>query len=80
MEEFRSWVYTDRPAYADLDSPNKFQAIIGIIMTRLSQHPNAICSYSGGSDSDIMIGLIETARKIMPTLSPVKYVFFQYLP
>ena len=75
MEEFRSRVYTDRPAYADLDAPNKFQAITGIIMTRLRQHPNAICSYSGGSDSDIMIHLIETAREIAK-LPPVKYVFF----
>ena len=74
--EYRSRVYTDRPAYADLDPPNKFQAIIGIIMTRLKQHPNAICSYSGGSDSDIMIDLIETARKIAPSLPKVKYVFF----
>lgn len=76
LETYHSRVYTERPAYADLDSPEKFQAIIGIIMTRLGQHPNAICSYSGGSDSDIMIDLIETARKIMPSLSPVHYVFF----
>lgn len=74
--EYRSRVYTDRPDYADFDPPQKFQAIIGIIMTRLRQHPNAICSYSGGSDSDIMIDLIETARKIAPSLPPVKYVFF----
>lgn len=46
--EYRSRVYTERPDYADLPSPEKFQAIIGIIMTRLKQHPNAICSYSGG--------------------------------
>ena len=26
-EEYRSRVYTDRPAYADYDSPAKFQAI-----------------------------------------------------
>lgn len=71
-----SKVYLDRPAYADLPAPNKFQAILGIIMTRISQHPKAICSYSGGSDSDIMIDLIETARDIMPTLPAVKYVFF----
>lgn len=45
-------------------------------MTRLRQHPNAICSYSGGADSDIMIDLIENARKIVPSLPPVKYVFF----
>lgn len=75
-EEYRSRVYTDRPDYADFDPPEKFQAIIGIIMTRLRQHPKAICSYSGGSDSDIMIDLIETARKIVPSLPPVRYVFF----
>ena len=74
--EYRSRVYTDRPDYADFDSPAKFQAIVGIIMTRLRQHPNAICSYSGGADSDILIDLIETARKIAPSLPRVKYVFF----
>lgn len=76
VETYKSRVYTDRPAYADLEAPEKFQAIIGIIMTRLRQHPKAICSYSGGADSDIMIDLIETARKIAPSLPPVKYVFF----
>ena len=75
-EQYYSRVYTDRPAYADYDSPEKFQAITGIIMTRLRQHPRAICSYSGGADSDIMIDLIETARKIAPSLPKVKYVFF----
>lgn len=75
-ETYHSRVYTDRPEYADLDSPEKFQAIIGIIMTRLKQHPKAICSYSGGADSDIMIDLIETARQIAPSLPKVKYVFF----
>lgn len=74
--EYRSAVYTDRPEYADLPAPDKFQAIMGIIMTRLTQHPKAICSYSGGSDSDILIDLIESARKIAPKLPPVKYVFF----
>ena len=74
--EYRSRVYTDRPAYADLDSPDKFLAISGIIMTRLKQHPNAICSYSGGADSDIMIDLIERTRQQMPSLPKVKYVFF----
>ena len=74
--EYRSKVYTDRPAYADLDPPHKFEAIMGIIMTRLRQHPNAICSYSGGADSDIMIDLIEMCRKIVPSLPKVKYVFF----
>ena len=75
-EQYRSRVYTDRPDYADFEPPAKFQAIVGIIMTRLRQHPNAICSYSGGADSDILIDLIETARKIAPSLPKVKYVFF----
>lgn len=75
-EEYRSRVYTDRPEYADYDSPEKFQAILGIIMTRLRQHPKAICSYSGGADSDILIDLIEQARSIVPSLPEVKYVFF----
>ena len=74
--EYRSRVYTDRPDYADFDPPEKFQAIMGIIMTRLRQHPKAICSYSGGADSDILIDLIETARKIAPSLPEVRYVFF----
>lgn len=74
--EFRSRVYEQRPAYADYDSPEKFSAILGIIMTRLRQHPAAICSYSGGADSDIMIDLIERARIIVPSLPKVKYVFF----
>lgn len=82
MNDFRSRVYTNRPDYADLDSPSKFQAIQGIIITRLKQHPNAICSYSGGSDSDILIDLIERTRKMFnaacgcEVLKPVKYVFF----
>jgi len=74
--EFRSKVYDDRPYYADFEPPQKFQAIQSIIMKRLTQHPNAICSYSGGADSDIMIDLIESTRKILPSLPPVKYVFF----
>lgn len=82
MSEFKSRVYTNRPDYADLDSPAKFQALEGIIITRLTQHPNAICSYSGGSDSDILIDLIERTRKMFnaacgrEALKPVKYVFF----
>ena len=75
-QPYRSRVYTDRPEYADFDPPEKFQAIMGIIMTRLRQHPKAICSYSGGSDSDIMIHLIEEARKLAPSLPKVDYVFF----
>ena len=74
-ETYHSRVYTDRPAYADFDPPAKFQAIESIIARRLREHPNAICSYSGGSDSDMMIDLIERVRKIHH-LPPVKYVFF----
>ena len=74
-EEYRSRVYTDRPEYADLPSAEKFQAILGIIGTRLKQHPNACCSYSGGSDSDILIDLVEMARKLFG-LPKVKYYFF----
>lgn len=74
-EEYRSRVYTDRPEYADYEPERKFQAIQGIIATRLIQHPNAICSYSGGADSDIMIDLIEDTRRIC-NLPPIKYVFF----
>lgn len=73
--EFRSRVYTDRPAYADEPAPEKFQSILGIIGTRLKQHPNAICSYSGGSDSDILLDIIERARKLFD-LPPIKYCFF----
>lgn len=73
--EYRSRVYTDRPEYADFDSPKKFQAIQGIIVRRLKEHPNAICSYSGGADSDIMIHMIEQARHIFK-LPPVHYAFF----
>lgn len=74
--EFRSSVYEQRPAYADFDAPAKFQAIQSIIAKRLKQHPNAMCSYSGGSDSDIMMHMIETARQIF-SLPPVKYYFFE---
>lgn len=73
--EYKSRVYTDRPAYADFDAPAKFQAIQSIVARHLKQHPNAICSYSGGADSDILIDVIERARNIFG-LPPVKYVFF----
>lgn len=82
MSEYKSRVYTELPAYADYDSAAKFQALEGIIITRLTQHPNAICSYSGGSDSDILINLIERTRQMFnnavghEALKPVKYVFF----
>ena len=73
--EYRSRVYTDRPPYADYEAPQKFQAIQSIIAKRLIEHPNAICSYSGGSDSDIMIDLIERTRTLFD-LPPITYVFF----
>lgn len=73
--EYKSKVYTDRPAYADFDAPRKFEAVKSIIAKRLIEHPNAICSYSGGSDSDIMIHLIEDVRKMFG-LPPVQYCFF----
>ena len=73
--EFKSRVYTERPAYADFEAPAKFEAIKSIIAKRLVEHPNAICSYSGGSDSDIMLHLIETVRTIYD-LPPVQYCFF----
>lgn len=74
-EIYKSRVYTDRPSYADYDAPAKFQAIQSIVAKHLKMHPNAICSYSGGADSDILIDVIERARDIFK-LPPVKYVFF----
>lgn len=74
-EEFRSRVYTDRPDYADFDAPAKFVAIQSIVAKRLKEHPNAICSYSGGADSDILIDVIERARHAFD-LPPIKYAFF----
>lgn len=74
-EIYHSRVYTDRPDYADFESPKKFQAIQSIIGRHLKEHQNAICSYSGGSDSDILIDVVERARAIFG-LPPIKYVFF----
>ena len=74
-DEYHSRVFTDRPPYADFDAPRKFMAIQSIIAKRLIEHPNAICSYSGGADSDIMIDLIERTRAAF-SLPPIKYVFF----
>lgn len=74
-EQYRSRVYTDRPDYADFDAPEKFQAITSIIARRLREHPKAICSYSGGADSDILIDLIERTRAAFG-FPPVRYVFF----
>ena len=73
--EYRSAVYTNRPPYADYDAPRKFMAIQSIVGKRLVEHPNAICSYSGGADSDILIDVIERAREVF-SLPSVKYVFF----
>ncbi|MBQ8109409.1 MAG: phosphoadenosine phosphosulfate reductase family protein [Clostridia bacterium] len=73
--EYHSRVFTDRPPYADYDAPHKFMAIQAIVAKRLVEHPHAICSYSGGSDSDIMIDVVERARALF-NLPPVKYVFF----
>lgn len=73
--EYKSRVYTDRPDYADFDAPKKFQVIQGIIARRLREHPNAICSYSGGADSDILIDILERTRKTF-NLPPIKYAFF----
>lgn len=74
-EIYYSRVYTDRPPYADFDAPRKFTAIQSIIAKRLKEHPKAICSYSGGADSDILIDLIEQTRRIFH-LPEIKYVFF----
>lgn len=74
MKNGVSKVYLDRPDYADFYSPAKFEAIKSIVAKRLREHPNAICSYSGGADSDIMIDIIERTREIFK-LPPVKYVF-----
>lgn len=74
-ETYKSKVYTERPAYADFEAPAKFQAIQSIIAKRLLEHPNAICSYSGGADSDIMLDVIERTRAIFD-LPPITYAFF----
>lgn len=74
-EAYKSKVYTDRPDYADFEAPAKFEAVKSIIARRLKEYPNAICAYSGGSDSDIMLHLIESVRKMF-NLPPVQYCFF----
>ena len=74
-QDFYSRVYTDRPDYADFEPAAKFEAIKSIVAKHLRKHPNAICSYSGGADSDIMIDIIERTRHIF-NLPPVKYAFF----
>lgn len=72
---YYSAVYTSRPPYADFDPPQKFMAIQSIVGKHLIEHPNTICSYSGGSDSDILLDVVERAREAF-SLPPVKYVFF----
>ena len=72
---YKSNVFTDRPDYADFDPPHKFQAIQSIVGKRLIEHPHAICSYSGGADSDILLDVIERTRKCFG-LPPIKYAFF----
>jgi len=74
-DNYKSKVYTDRPAYADFSAPAKFEAIKSIIAKRLKEHPNAVCSYSGGSDSDILLHLIEQVRETFGFPS-VHYAFF----
>ncbi len=74
-DTYRSKVYTDRPAYADFDAPRKFEAIKSIVAKRLREHPNAICSYSGGSDSDILLHMIEQVRETF-NLPSIRYAFF----
>lgn len=74
---YKSKVYTDRPAYADFNAPAKFAAIQSMIAKRLIQYPNAICSYSGGSDSDIMLHLIETVQQNVQS-PPHSLLLFQY--
>lgn len=73
--EYRSAVYTNRPDYADFDPPHKFLAIESIVAKRLMEHPNAILSYSGGSDSDVLIDLVERVRTAYG-LPPIQYSFF----
>lgn len=73
--EYRSKVYENRPPYADYPPSEKFQAIMGIMAAKLQQYPNAICSYSGGSDSDILLDMIERVRSALG-LPEIKYTFF----
>lgn len=54
MKNGVSKVYLDRPDYADFDSPAKFNAIQSIVAKHLKEHPNAICSYSGGGQTAIL--------------------------
>jgi hypothetical protein len=58
-------VHTDTLGKA-FEPAQKFQAIQSIIVKRLKEHPNAICSYSGGSDLFTMcLTLIKTGIRII---------------
>jgi 3'-phosphoadenosine 5'-phosphosulfate sulfotransferase (PAPS reductase)/FAD synthetase len=50
-------------------------AIESIVAKRLREHPKAVCAYSGGADSDIMLDLIERVRELF-NLPPVMYAFY----
>lgn len=39
MTNYKSKVYTQKPAYADFESPAKFEAIKSIIARRLTEYP-----------------------------------------
>ena len=45
---YKSRVYTDRPDYADFDTPAKFLAIQSIIAKRLQQHPKQFALTQAG--------------------------------
>lgn len=74
-DTYKSRVYTDRPAYADFDPPHKLAAIQSIVARKLYEHPNAICSYSGGADSDILMAILEDVRGQFGFPS-IRYAFF----
>ena len=77
-EVYKSKVYTDRPAYADLDSPEKFQAIQGICMRHLRAHPNAICSYSGGGRQRHIGASSRIHKKAYAVVAEDTVLLFQY--
>ena len=52
-EVYYSRVYTDRPDYADFDSPAKFQAIQSIVGKHLKEHPNEPFNINDYTDNSI---------------------------
>lgn len=62
------------PDYAKFNSPEKFTAIESIVAKRLREHPNAYMSYSGGSDSDIMLDLVQRVINAF-NLPQIQYFF-----